>query len=234
MLPVVRLHTKRDSPPHAPKEMASDATSSAADLRPANLARMTQLDSYDYVIVCTGDAKQAEYWQGRLSRMDGQVFRGSKVLAVDESAWNGGAGNGFGTLFAFENACKKCQELYGEDLATRLREGASVSLYHTAGKGTRLAPLPGSEVNNKPGVQLPGVLLQQETDGDGEETSSFANMSILEAVIKQTGVYAASRGGRLSVYWGDQIFIPSADASYTPTHEVDIMCTLRDMPDAAT
>ena len=87
MLHVVRLHTKRDSPPHAPKKMASDATSSAADLRPANLARMTQLDSYDYVIVCTGDAKQAEYWQGRLSRMDGQVFRGSKVLAVDESAW---------------------------------------------------------------------------------------------------------------------------------------------------
>ena len=166
--------------------------------------------------------------------MDGQVFLGSKVLAVDESAWNGGAGNGFGTLFAYENACKKCRELYGEDLTARLHEGASVSLYHTAGKGTRLAPLPGSEVNNKPGVQLPGVLQQQEQFHASGATSSYANISILEAVIKQTGVYAASRGGRLSVYWGDQIFIPSADASYTPSHEVDIMCTLREMPDAAT
>ena len=213
--------------------MAS-STSSPTDLRLANLSRMTQLESYDYVIVCTGDAKQAEYWQRRLTRLDGQVFRGSKVLAVDESAWNGGAGNGFGTLFAYENACKKCQELYGEDLTSRLREGASVSLYHTAGKGTRLAPLPGSEVNNKPGVQLPGVLMQQEQFNGNGTTVSYQNISILEAVIKQTGVYAKSRGGRLSVYWGDQIFIPSADASYTPTHEVDIMCTLREMPDAAT
>jgi hypothetical protein len=28
----------------------------------------------------------------------------------------------------------------------------SAALYHTAGKGTRLAPLPASENNNKPGV----------------------------------------------------------------------------------
>jgi len=27
----------------------------------------------------------------------------------------------------------------------------SVAIYHTAGKGTRLAPLPGAENNNKPG-----------------------------------------------------------------------------------
>ena len=75
---------------------------------------------------------------------------------------------------------------------------------------------------------------QQEQFNASGTTSSYQNISILEAVIKQTGVYAKSRGGRLSVYWGDQIFIPSADASYTPTHEVDIMCTLREMPDAAT
>ena len=28
----------------------------------------------------------------------------------------------------------------------------SVAIYHTAGKGTRLAPLPGAENNNKPGL----------------------------------------------------------------------------------
>jgi hypothetical protein len=30
-------------------------------------------------------------------------------------------------------------------------EGKAVAIYHTAGKGTRLAPLPGAENNNKPG-----------------------------------------------------------------------------------
>lgn len=50
-----------------------------------------------------------------------------------------------------------------------------------------------------------------------------------EAVIKQTGVYAPSRKGRLGVFWGDQVFIPSAPTMYTPTHHVDIMCTLGNM-----
>ena len=55
---------------------------------------------------------------------------------------------------------------------------------------------------------------------------SFAPITVLEAVVKQTGVYASSRKGRLSVFWGDQIFIPSAAFEYTPTHHADIMCTL--------
>lgn len=49
---------------------------------------------------------------------------------------------------------------------------------------------------------------------------------MLESVIKQTGIYAASRKGRLSVYWGDQVFLPSAPFVYEPSHHVDILCTL--------
>jgi len=60
---------------------------------------------------------------------------------------------------------------------------------------TRLAPLPGGENNNKPGVKLPATL----TVG-GERVP----LTILEAVLKQTGVYAPMRKGRLSVFWGDQ------------------------------
>lgn len=63
-------------------------------------------------------------------------------------------------------------------------------------------------------------VLYTKTDG------SPAPITVLEAVIKQTGVYAASRKGRLSVFWGDQVFIPSAPFTYTPTHHADIMCTL--------
>jgi len=48
----------------------------------------------------------------------------------------------------------------------------------------------------------------------------------LEAVVQQTGIYASSRRGRLSVFWGDQVFVPSAPYKYTPTHHVDILCTL--------
>jgi len=55
---------------------------------------------------------------------------------------------------------------------------------------------------------------------------TYQPITVLEAVVKQTGVYAASRKGRLSVYWGDQIFVPSAPYQETPTHHIDIMCTL--------
>ncbi len=57
-------------------------------------------------------------------------------------------------------------------------------------------------------------------------SGSFAPITVLEAVVKQTGIYASSRKGRLSVYWGDQVFIPSAPFEYEPTHHADIMCTL--------
>ena len=49
---------------------------------------------------------------------------------------------------------------------------------------------------------------------------------MLESVIKQTGIYASSRKGRLSVFWGDQVFLPSAPFVYEPSHHVDILCTL--------
>ncbi|KAJ1382445.1 hypothetical protein B484DRAFT_411462, partial [Ochromonadaceae sp. CCMP2298] len=58
-------------------------------------------------------------------------------------------------------------------------------------------------------------------------------LTILEAVIKQTGCYAKSRVGRLSVFWGDQVFIPTAPVTYTVTHHVDILCSLGPMPSEA-
>lgn len=76
------------------------------------------------------------------------------VIAVSEDwSTSSGAGNGLGTLYAFQKACTVAKEKYGADLAQELMEGKiSAALYHTAGKGTRLAPLPASENNNKPGV----------------------------------------------------------------------------------
>ncbi|CAB9498019.1 expressed unknown protein [Seminavis robusta] len=181
---------------------------------------------YDVTIICTTDDHQAAYWMDKLSQgvcqkpTDAADKNFPMVLAVSED-WNdaGGAGNGLGTLYAFVKASKLAQEKYGVDLQALLAEQKiSAALFHTAGKGTRLAPLPASENNNKPGVKLP--FCNKIKDG------SFKPISVLEAVVKQTGIYASSRMGRLSVYWGDQVFIPSAAFKYNPTHHADIMCTL--------
>lgn len=55
---------------------------------------------------------------------------------------------------------------------------------------------------------------------------SVRPISVLEAVIRQTGIYASTRQGRLSVFWGDQVFLPTASFAQVPTHHADILCTL--------
>jgi len=168
---------------------------------------------FDVTIICTTDDHQAAFWMSKLDSGGDEQF--PLVIAVSED-WNasGGAGNGLGTLYAWKKACDYAKEhCNGLDLPDLLGKGEiSASLYHTAGKGTRMAPLPASENNNKPGVKLP-----------------FPNQcNVLEAVVRQTGIYASSRKGRLSVFWGDQVFLPPSVENYlyTPTHHVDIMCTL--------
>lgn len=127
-----------------------------------------------------------------------------------------------GTLYAYKNAVSLANERYGLDIDKSLEDGnISIGLYHTAGKGTRLAPLPGAENNNKPGVKLPSTI---------KCGGKLVPMTILEAVIKQTSSYARSRPGRLSVFWGDQVFIPTVPIEYNVTHHVDILCSLGPMP----
>ena len=197
-----------------------------ADIRTTNIDTINSADSgYDIVIVCTGNEKQAEYWQQRLESVRGVVLPASStVLAVHED-WPGGAGNGLGTFYAYVKACAAAKAAHGIDIPELLAAGThSVGLYHTAGKGTRLAPLPAAENNNKPGVKLPAAIPVGERK---------VPLSILESVIKQTGAYACSRKGRLSVYWGDQVFIPSVEMAYKPSCHADILCTLGPMASEA-
>ena len=182
------------------------------------IAAMNQLVGFDVIIVCTGDDMQASYWQERLEAAAGTIIsRGAVVLGVSED-WNGGAGNALGTLYAFSKAAALAQRTKGLDLRAELEaKKISVGLYHTAGKGTRLSPLPGAENNNKPAVKLPVP----------------GNLTILEAVVKQTGVYGPARKGRLSVFWGDQVFIPSQSYALAPTHDIDILCKIGPMPSSS-
>ncbi|CAH0474955.1 unnamed protein product [Peronospora belbahrii] len=187
-----------------------------------NIDEINCLDGYDVIIVCTSTPHQAQYWQDRLMATRGSISpKSAKVIAVFED-WDGGAGNGLGTLYAYTKAVAVGKELYGIDIPALLAASSiSVALYHTAGKGTRLAPLPGSENNNKSGVKLPAMVKIKD---------KYAPMTILEAVVKQTGVYASSRRGRLSVFWGDQVFIPSAEVKYEAKHHIDILAALAPMP----
>jgi hypothetical protein len=123
-----------------------------------SIAAMNSGDGrFDVTIVCTTDDHQATYWMDRLRA--GLLSKDASaaypmVLAVSED-WDGssGAGNGLGTLYAFQKAAAMAQEAFGVDLMEALLKGnISAALYHTAGKGTRMAPLPASENNNKPGV----------------------------------------------------------------------------------
>lgn len=194
----------------------------------ANLEAMRQAparhEGMDVIIVSTGSAGQEGYWQQRLEATLGEVTKpGAIVVAVNED-WPGGAGNGLGTLYAWQQARAKAKARFQIDIMDRLERGAAIGLYHTAGKGTRLAPLPGSENNNKPAIRLPGLL----GPADGPEF-----ITVLEAVIRQTALYAATRQGRLSVFWGDGVFIPANPIARQPTHHADILALLGPMPDAA-
>mmetsp|Transcript_28749 Transcript_28749/g.62977 ORF Transcript_28749/g.62977 Transcript_28749/m.62977 type:complete len:534 (-) Transcript_28749:321-1922(-) len=176
---------------------------------------------YDAVIVCCSTLQQENFWQSRLEDTAGQAARkGAVILAVHEDWAPDGAGNGLGTLYAYTKARAKA-EMQGIDLDTKMKEGWSVAMFHTAGKGTRLAPLPGSENNNKPGVKLPSVVT---VGGKAEQ------LTILESVIRQTNSYAPCRKGRCSVFWGDQIFVPSAGTPESGSGHADILACLGPMP----
>lgn len=165
----------------------------------------------DYLVVSTHSDREASYWKERLEGRRGTLIPEKTQIVTVIETWPGGAGNGLGTLDAFANA----------DLLDELEAGKSVFLYHTAGKGQRLAPLPLAEGGNKSAVLLPEIV-------DGEP------LTILEAVIRQTSILAPYRRGRLSVFWGDQLFVPSATLSGDLHHHVDILTKLQPLPSEET
>ena len=113
---------------------------------------------FDVTIICTTDDYQAEFWMGKLSaglKKSEESSHFPMVIAVSEDWAPSGAGNGLGTLYAWKKAVALAKTKYNltEDLDSLLLKGEiSAALFHTAGKGTRMAPLPASENNNKPGV----------------------------------------------------------------------------------
>lgn len=163
---------------------------------------------FDVVIIVSSSNKQAKFWQQRLTATSTAIIgRQTRIVSVHED-WPGGAGQLLGTLYAW----KKAQKVI--NLNEIMAGGGTVAMYHTAGKGTRMAPLPASEDNNKSAIKLPRMI-----DVSGIKLP----LTVLEAVIFQTGIFASSRTGRLCVFWGDQVFIPSNPVDFARTHHGEIL-----------
>jgi hypothetical protein len=54
---------------------------------------------------------------------------------------------------------------------------------------------------------FPCELVWRPQEGEAEEETVL--LTILESVIIQTSLYALRSKGRLAVYWGDQVFVPT-------------------------
>lgn len=172
----------------------------------------------DIIIVSTENVRQEAYWEKRLCAAKGAIIKsGARVCCVCED-WPGGAGNGLGSLYAYQKARQKILYQDNIDINNTLLQGGSIAIYHTAGIGKRLFPLTASEYGNKASVKLPSLI----------DKGHF--LTILEAVIKQTGVFSAVRKGRVSVFWGDQVFIPSVPIQTRSKAHIDILALVGKLP----
>ena len=143
---------------------------------------------FDYVVVVVGEDREVRKLE--LSPPPNDVLRHSTFVPVSESAWNGAAGNGLGTLFAIKNASAAIRKKIGKDLVEEVKCGKSVLIVHTAGEGTR--NLLTRTCKNKALIEVP-------------------KHTLLEGVIKQFQDFAIP--SRILVTWGDQflLFVDSAE-----------------------
>lgn len=175
---------------------------------------------FDVVVVVASSAEAANFWRQRLERVHSQVLGADTELVVTEEVWTGGAGNGLGTLHGLEQAEAELNRR-GRSLWRALADGKSVGIWHTAGQGRRLYPLPIHHRGDKSRTIVPGELT---IDG------SPVAMRLLEAVLRQTSAFAES--GRIGVFWGDQLTLPTVPMK-RPTAPVALLGRLGPVPDAA-
>jgi ADP-glucose pyrophosphorylase len=180
----------------------------------------------DIVIICANNPALVQFWEQRLQQTRKYLLHPKAIVICVEEDWaKEGAGNGLGTLYAYQKAILKAKEQFGIDILQCQLGGSAVAMYHTAGFGKRLAPLTISEFGIKSAVKLPGLIRPISAE-DPEPLL----ITLLEATIKQSGVYGKSRKGRLSVFWSDQVFIPSNSCFYQPDSHIDILIKMIPFP----
>lgn len=166
----------------------------------------------DIIIVTTNRQEQVTYWEKAFNEKKKKLLKEGALFLCLYEEWPGGAGNGLGTLYAWQEAKNRIKKSTGQDIEELLQKGASIALYHTAGFGKRLYPLIACEKSNKGALKLPAYF-----------PGTKLPIRLLEAVVRQTELFAPYRKGRLSVFWGDQLFIPSKSLLKEPSSFVDIL-----------
>ena len=140
---------------------------------------------FDYIVVVVGEEREVKRLEHFPWHED--VLQTSILIPVSEGSWNGPAGNGLGTLFAIKNASNAA----GKELVEEVKQGKSVLIVHTAGKGTR--NILTRTCKEKAFIDVPGL-------------------TILEGVIKQFQRFSIPH--RIMVTWGDQfLFIADTPES---------------------
>jgi hypothetical protein len=164
---------------------------------------------FDIIIVSTRSSFHEELIQKQLRSLKGQIYKPDAIVITVAEDWKSSAGNGLGTLYAYSKALEKAKYKYGIDLYRLQQDGASAALYHTAGQEKNLFPLVASEENSAAAIKLPGN----------------PPTTLLETVIRQTNQqFSQYKEGRLSVFWGNQLFFPSKSYSYRPQHPIEVYC----------
>ncbi len=163
----------------------------------------------DIVIVVSAQESERRYWKQRLESMRGQVIgKDTTVFSVLESYGAGSPpGNGLGSLLAYQSARQESKEQAGiswKSLMDKVRREkgreATIAIYHTAGFGSRVWPITGSEYGSKSRITMPRYLNKE---------GSQVPMTLLESTIFQSAIFAKNRPGRVMVFWGDQVFVPT-------------------------
>ena len=149
---------------------------------------------WNTVIIVSSTKKEAEFWRRTLKNSD-VIHPETRVISIPE-VWTGGAGQLLGTLNA----------LIETRIKANLKKNQTTAIYHTAGKGKRIAPIGLTEAG-KGAVKLP-----------------FKNktLTLLEAVIKQTTPLSETRKGRLCVFWADAIFLPEKNIKFEGMHHIEL------------
>lgn len=186
-----------------------------------NISRLHEMPAQgigmDIIIISVDNPAWIDYWEKRLSAMRDHVIKHNVRICCVYEDWPGGAGTGLGTLYAYQKAREKLLARDDVDITEKLIEGASIAIYHTAGTGKRLYPLTASEYGNKAAVKLPSLV-----------NGKF--LTILEGVLKQTGSFAPVRKGRLSIFWGDQIFISAHPMETRSKAHIEILALMDKLP----
>ena len=145
---------------------------------------------FDYIIVVCSHYSQLKFWEDILPLSVGNLLNANGQIILLKEEWNGPAGNGLGTLNAL-NQLREILSISKSDFEVWLKK-RKIGIYHTAGKGTRIAPLTLSEGSNKGAIRLPH--------------GRSGSITMLEAVILQTASYCKEREHSVFVFWSDQLF----------------------------